>query len=104
MMRCEKRKPPAAVMLTPWRPGMTAHSRRLRWRTATQAPPRLMRKVLHILEPSMGIVRPGWTMRFILFTPDYSYDERARRHRGTGLFRLILDLKTGAVTNVTVIT
>ena len=66
MMRCEKRKPPAAVMLTSWRPGMTSHSRRLRWRTATQPPPRLMRKVLHILEPSMGIVRPGWTMRFIL--------------------------------------
>jgi len=36
--------------------------------------------------------------------PDYPYASRAQRNEGTGQFRLILDLKTGAVTNATVIT
>jgi TonB family protein len=36
-------------------------------------------------------------------TPDYPYSSRAQRNEGTGQFRLILDLKTGAVTNVMVI-
>jgi len=49
--------------------------------------------------------RPPWMDDAIhTVTPDYSYDERAMRHQGTGQFKVILDLKTGAVTNVTVIT
>ena len=33
--------------------------------------------------------------------PFYSYDDRRLRHQGAGLFKLTIDLKTGAVTNVT---
>jgi TonB family protein len=36
-------------------------------------------------------------------TPDYPYRARAVRQQGTGLYRLILDLKTGAVIRVTII-
>jgi periplasmic protein TonB len=47
---------------------------------------------------------PPWMNDLIhAVTPDYSYGERAMGHGGTGQFRLVLDLKTGAVTNVTVI-
>jgi TonB family protein len=35
--------------------------------------------------------------------PNYPELDRAVRHHGTGMFRLILDLKTGAVTKVTII-
>ena len=35
--------------------------------------------------------------------PDYPYAERARHHVGHGYFRLVLDLKTGAVTRVTIL-
>ena len=35
--------------------------------------------------------------------PDYSFWERAKHHTGAGWFRLPLDLKTGAVTQVIVI-
>ena len=35
--------------------------------------------------------------------PDYSVADRARRHQGSGLFGVILDPKTGAVTRVTII-
>src|SRR5437879_1305668 len=34
--------------------------------------------------------------------PDYPYSERARRHEGAGWFQLALDLRTGAVTQVSV--
>ena len=34
--------------------------------------------------------------------PLYPYADRARRHQGSGLFRLTLDLKTGGVIQVTV--
>jgi TonB family protein len=36
--------------------------------------------------------------------PEYPYEERTRHHEGSGLFRLTLDLKTGLVTNVLMIT
>jgi TonB family protein len=35
--------------------------------------------------------------------PDYPYYARAVRQQGTGLYRVILDLKTGAVTKVTIV-
>jgi TonB family protein len=35
--------------------------------------------------------------------PDYPHEDRWGRHQGVGLFRLKLDLKTGAVTNVTLL-
>ena len=35
--------------------------------------------------------------------PEYPDEERKRRHEGVGLFRFTLDLKTGAVSKVTVI-
>lgn len=37
------------------------------------------------------------------FAPDYPYRDRAQRNEGTGIFRLTLDLKTGAVTRVTML-
>jgi TonB family protein len=38
-----------------------------------------------------------------LIGPDYPYWDRAQHHEGVGLFRLYLDLKTGAVTRVAVL-
>jgi TonB family protein len=35
--------------------------------------------------------------------PEYPYQDRARHNQGVGLFRLTLDLQTGAVMNVSVI-
>jgi TonB family protein len=35
--------------------------------------------------------------------PDYPHEDRWGRHQGAGLFRLKLDLKTGVVTNVTLL-
>lgn len=35
--------------------------------------------------------------------PAYSYYDRLRRHEGKGLFRLALDLKTGAVTSISIV-
>ena len=35
--------------------------------------------------------------------PDYPYKERTQHHEGSGVFRLRLDLKTGAVTNIDVV-
>ena|SRR5947209_5545432 len=35
--------------------------------------------------------------------PEYPYWDRAQRHQGVGWFQLTLDLKTGAVTNVSII-
>jgi len=35
--------------------------------------------------------------------PDYPYSERVLRHEGSGLFRILIDLKTGAVTSVTTV-
>jgi TonB family protein len=37
------------------------------------------------------------------FAPDYPYRDRAQRNEGTGIFRMTLDLKTGAVTRVTMV-
>jgi TonB family protein len=47
---------------------------------------------------------PPWMKDVIhSVTPDYPYNARAVRQQGTGLYRLILDLKTGAVIRVTII-
>jgi TonB family protein len=35
--------------------------------------------------------------------PEYPYEERAKKHTGAGLFRMDIDLKTGAVRQVTVV-
>jgi TonB family protein len=50
-----------------------------------------------------GLDEP-WTRDRILYRhPDYPYEDRARYHQGDGLFRIMLDPKTGLVTQVTVI-
>ncbi len=36
-------------------------------------------------------------------TPDYPFDERAQHHKGSGLLRLSLDLRTGSVAKVALI-
>jgi TonB family protein len=47
---------------------------------------------------------PVWMQdRIKVFAPDYPYRDRAQRNEGTGLFRLTLDLKTGAVTGITML-
>ena len=44
---------------------------------------------------------PPWMLdRVKSVSPDYPYRERAVRHSGSGHFRVILDPKTGGVTNV----
>src|SRR4051812_45771549 len=35
--------------------------------------------------------------------PDYPYKERTQHHEGSGVFRLMIDLKTGSVTNIEVV-
>src|ERR1700719_1108627 len=35
--------------------------------------------------------------------PDYPYAERAQHHRGSGLLRLELDMKTGSVTRIAIV-
>jgi TonB family protein len=48
--------------------------------------------------------RPPWIDDVIhTVAPDYPYSARATHHQGTGIYRLILDLKTGTVTRVTII-
>lgn len=47
---------------------------------------------------------PPWFQdRVKAFAPDYPYRDRAQRNEGRGIFRMSLDLKTGAVTRVTVV-
>lgn len=47
---------------------------------------------------------PPWIQdRVKAFAPDYPYRDRAQRNEGTGVFRLRLNLKTGAVTHVTML-
>jgi TonB family protein len=47
---------------------------------------------------------PPWMAdRVKSVAPDFPYSERAQHHVGVGYVRLTLDLKTGAVTNVTVV-
>jgi TonB family protein len=47
----------------------------------------------------------GMWMDDVVFkvAPEYSAAERAQRHFGSGLFRLTLDLKTGGVTRVRIV-
>ena len=47
-----------------------------------------------------GAIPPWLNERIQSFAPDYPYADRAQRREGTGLFRLILDLKTGYVTKI----
>jgi TonB family protein len=47
---------------------------------------------------------PPWIQdRIKAFAPDYPRADRAKRNEGTGLFRLTLDLETGAVTRITML-
>jgi protein TonB len=46
---------------------------------------------------------PWFHDRVKAFAPDYPYRDRAQRNQGTGVFRLRLDLKTGAVARVTML-
>ena len=39
----------------------------------------------------------------VLRKPEYPYSERAQRNEGSGLFRVLIDVKTGVVTSVTTI-
>ena len=43
---------------------------------------------------------PSLNERIEAFAPDYPYADQTQRREGTGLFRLVLDLKTGYVTQV----
>ena len=48
-----------------------------------------------------GRTAPPWLKERIRgFAPDYPFADQVQRREGTGLFRLILDLKTGHVTKV----
>jgi len=48
-----------------------------------------------------GRATPPWlNERVRAFAPDYPFADQIQRREGTGLFRLILDLKTGSVTKV----
>src|SRR6266508_3943969 len=50
-----------------------------------------------------GLYTP-WIADLIAYRhPEYTYEDRARRHKGDGLFRITLNPKTGLVTQVTVI-
>ena len=47
--------------------------------------------------------QPPWMLdRIKSVAPDYPYRERALHHSGSGDFRVILDIRTGTVTQVTV--
>jgi TonB family protein len=49
--------------------------------------------------------RAPWTVDQIkTVAPEYPYTERTRHHAGSGLFRVTLDLNTGSVAKVTVLT
>jgi TonB family protein len=49
--------------------------------------------------------RAPWTLDQIkTVAPEYPYAERTRHHAGSGLFRVTLDLSTGSVMKVTVLT
>lgn len=46
---------------------------------------------------------PWFHDRVKAFAPDYPDRDRAKRNQGAGLFRLTLELKTGAVLRVTML-
>jgi TonB family protein len=58
--------------------------------------------VRHRGEQYPGKLAPWMVDRISSVAPDYPDVERARRHTGVGYFQLTLDLKTGAVTKVTI--
>jgi len=59
--------------------------------------------VRHTQPRGMHRLSPWMQDRLKSVAPDYAYEDRRLHHTGTGWFRLILDLKTGAVTKVTVL-
>ena len=59
--------------------------------------------IRHFSEKYPRNVPPWIRDRIKAFAPDYPNRDRAERNEGTGVFRLILDLKTGAVTRVTIV-
>jgi TonB family protein len=48
-------------------------------------------------------VPPWFNDRVKTVAPEYPHSERVYRHQGRGLIRLILDLRTGSVTNAVVV-
>jgi len=50
-----------------------------------------------------GLYTPWIADRIAYRHPEYPYEDRARYHQGDGLFRIVLDPKTGLITQVTVI-
>jgi protein TonB len=59
--------------------------------------------VRHSSKKYPGSFAPWIQDRVKAFAPDYPYRDRAQCNEGTGVFRLVLDLKTGAVTRVTMV-
>src|SRR5436305_5142485 len=41
--------------------------------------------------------------RIAAAAPQYPFEDRARHHQGSGFFRIVIDPKTGAVTQVTIL-
>ena len=59
--------------------------------------------VRHSEPARSGRLQPWIEDRVNAVAPDYPYAESAQHHTGAGRFRLQLDLKTGAVTRITVV-
>jgi len=50
-----------------------------------------------------GAISSWLNDRIQAFAPDYPYADRVQRGEGTGLFRLVFDLKTGDVTEIVIV-
>lgn len=55
-----------------------------------------------VVAPARGEEMPWMADVIKTVPPAYPYQDRARYHQGSGLFRVTLDSKSGSVTNVTV--
>jgi TonB family protein len=49
-----------------------------------------------------GLSEPWIHDRLKFAAPEYPYDDRAKHHQGDGLFRISIDVKTGSVTQVSI--
>jgi TonB family C-terminal domain len=61
------------------------------------------RGVRHRASEYQGNPPPWTTEKTKVIGPEYPYFDRRNFNQGSGLFRLTLDLRTGAVTNVAII-
>ena len=103
MMHCKKRKPPDgrnADVVATWH-DVSSPPPSVRYSSPTSAA--MDAKGVTYLGTHYGGPTPWMNDVIHTVTPDYPYTARAAREQGTGLYRLILDLKTGAVTRVTTI-